>query len=221
MAHKVEIREIKPLGETVFQYEVEKPEGFEFRPGQATEVSIAKDGMEDEKRPFTFTSLPSWDHLQFTIKSYPDHDGVTRKLMELRAGDHLLIRDPWGTIEYKGKGVFIAGGAGMTPFLSILRDLQSRNALAGHTLFFANKRERDIFDKEELEAMQGLDVQHVLSKEDKRPYLHGRIDKAFLKDHVEDFSQKFYVCGPDEMVKDVNAALKSLGADPDGLVFEE
>jgi ferredoxin-NADP reductase len=141
--------------------------------------------------------------------------------MELRAGDHLLIRDPWGTIEYKGKGVFIAGGAGMTPFLSILRDLQSRNALAGHTLFFANKRERDIFDKEELEAMQGLDVQHVLSKEDKRPYLHGRIDKAFLKDHVEDFSQKFYVCGPDEMVKDVNAALKSLGADPDGLVFEE
>lgn len=221
MTHTIAIKAITPLAHNVFQYDLEKPQGFTFTPGQATEVAIAKQGWENEKRPFTFTSLPDDDDLQFTIKSYPDHEGVTEKLSQLLVGDKLIVDDPWGTIEYKGRGTFIAGGAGITPFLAILRDLERRNELAGHTLYFANQRERDIFNEVELENMPGLEVAHVLSKEEKSPYLHGRIDKSFLEKHVGDFSQKFYVCGPDQMIEDINAALKELGADPDGLVFEE
>lgn len=221
MVHQLRIKAITPVGGNVFQYDLEKPEGFTFEPGQATEVAIDKDGWRDERRPFTFTSLPDWPDLQFTIKSYPGHDGVTKRLPQLSPGDSLLVDDAWGTIHYKGKGTFIAGGAGMTPFLSILRSLKARDALAGHTLYFANKTEADIFDRAEIEGMQGLEVHHVLSQEKVAGCYHGRIDKDFLKAHVSDFSQHFYVCGPDEMVKSITETLKSLGADPDGVVFEK
>lgn len=221
MEYRLAIQAIAPLAHNVYQYDLDKPEGFAFEPGQATEVAVAKEGWEQEKRPFTFTSLPHWDRLQFTIKSYPDHDGVTEQLAHLVVGDELVIEEPWGTISYKGKGTFIAGGAGMTPFIAILRDLERKGELPGHRLFFANKTERDIFGANELDAMAGLDVVHVLSEEQKAPYEHGRIDTDFLRERIGDLDQKFYVCGPPKMVDDIKAALEALGADADGLVFEE
>jgi predicted ferric reductase len=44
-----------------------------------------------------------------------------KRIRKLKHGDELIIRDVWGAIEYKGEGVFIAGGAGVTPFIAILR----------------------------------------------------------------------------------------------------
>ena len=51
--------------------------------------------------------------------------------------------------------------------------------------------------------------------------LNDLVDKAFLKKHVGDFEQQFYVCGPPKMIEDVTAALKELGADVDSITFEE
>ncbi|MEO8414268.1 MAG: flavodoxin reductase, partial [Ginsengibacter sp.] len=79
--------------------------------------------MAEEKRPFTFTSLNENPYLEFTIKRYEDHHGITDKMHQLMPGDELIISDVWGAIEYKGPGYFIAGGAGITPFISILRQL--------------------------------------------------------------------------------------------------
>jgi ferredoxin-NADP reductase len=86
------------------------------------------------KRPFTFTSLNDNDYLEFIIKIYDSNDGVTRELGKLKQGDELLIHDVWGAIEYKGEGVFIAGGAGVTPFIAILRQLQAENKIANNKL---------------------------------------------------------------------------------------
>jgi ferredoxin-NADP reductase len=222
MTYTLKIKSITPAARNVFSYTLEKPDGFDFEPGQATDVSIDKEGWRDEKRPFTFTSVPDADDLEFTIKSYHDHDGVTDQLSKLLVGDTLVVDDPWGTIRYKGKGAFIAGGAGITPFLSILRVLNARDGhLAGHSLFFANKTERDIILRDELESMPGLQVRHILSEEEKSGMDHGRIDREYLQKHVSDFGQRFYICGPDPMVEDINGILKNLGADPDALVFEE
>jgi hypothetical protein len=222
MTHALAIRAITPVAQNVFSYDLEKPDGFTFTPGQATDVSIDRDGWRDKKRPFTFTSLPDQDTLQFTIKSYHDHNGVTDQLAKLLVGDRLIIGDPWGTIGYKGKGVFIAGGAGITPFIPILRQLNGRTGhLADHTLIFANRGERDIILREELEAMPGLTVHHILSQEDKTGLAHGRVDRAFLERTVTDFGQKFYLCGPDPMVEDLKQTLAGLGAEADALVFEK
>ena len=221
MAHTLAITKIEDVTHDVRQFTFEKPEGFKFTPGQAAEVGIDRDGWRDAGHPFTFTALPEWDELQFTIKIYPGHDGLTEQIGTLKPGDSFIVGKPWGTIEYKGKGTFIAGGAGVTPFIAILRMLRERGELSGHRLIFANKREEDIILRDEFDAMPGLETIHVLSEEDKNGFEHGRVDKAMLERLVGNTSQHFYVCGPDPMIKSVNDALEQLGADPDALVFEE
>ena len=166
--------------------------------------------------------MPEDDDLEFTIKSYPSHDGVTDALSRLVIGDELEIAEPWGTIRYDGPGVFIAGGAGITPFLSILKSLDADPENTDHnTLFFANRTEDDMFAVNELAGLSRLSVHHVLSEDDRPEYLNGRIDRDFLALHISDFARKFYVCGPDAMVKDISKALEDLGAEPDGITFEE
>ena len=128
----------------VKQFRVERPENYTFVPGQATEVSVNLPEWKDKKSPFTFTALPDKPYLEFTIKIYPERHGVTDELSTLRPGDELLLRDVWGAIEYKGPGYFIAGGAGITPFLAILRMLKASNQVADNVLFFSNKRDEDI-----------------------------------------------------------------------------
>lgn len=217
----VKILSIIPVTHNVHHFNVEKPEGFTYTPGQATDLSIVKDGWQQEKRPFTFTSLPDADELQFTIKSYTDHDGVTNQLLHLQPGDTFEISDAWGTIEYKGEGVFIAGGAGVTPFIAILRDLKRHNTIGHNKLIFANKTTADIILKEEFEEMLGDNFINILSREKTGGHLYGKIDKAFLQQHITYFSQPFYVCGPDAFNEAVLGALKELGANPDALVFEK
>ena len=113
--HSVKILDIADVTHNVRRYTLEKPPGYSFKPGQATEVSLDEEGWRDKKHPFTFTALSEWDHLEFTIKSYfnTGEDGVTERLFSYVPGDRLLLRDVWGTITYKGPGTFIAGGAGM------------------------------------------------------------------------------------------------------------
>jgi ferredoxin-NADP reductase len=221
MPTPVKILAIEPVTHNVRRYTVEKPKGFTFEPGQATEVSLDLDDWREEKRPFTFTALAEWPDLEFTIKSYFDHDGVTARLGRLEPGANLLLRDVWGTITYKGPGTFIAGGAGVTPFIAILRRLAKDGKLAGNRLIFSNRREEDIILRDEFEAMQGLERLFTLTDEKVPGLLNQRIDAGFLKRHVKDFSGRFYVCGPDRMVKDLRRTLADLGAQTDSVTFEK
>jgi len=221
MSEKVEIKQVTNVTHDVRQFRLEKPQGFDFEPGQATSVRVDKDGWREEERPFTFTSLPDWDDLEFTIKVYPDHHGVTEQVGQVQSGDALLIDEPWGTIQYRGPGTFIAGGAGVTPFIAILRALAADDNLDGHRLIFSNKTEADIILRDEFDAMSNLAKTYVLTKEQKAQFGYGRIDERFLEENISDFSQHFYVCGPEKMVANINEALEGLGAKPDSLVFEK
>lgn len=221
MAHSVAVLKTENVTHDVVLLTVEKPDGYDYKPGQATDVSLDRDDWRDEQRPFTFTSLTDADHLEFVIKVYPDHDGVTEQIGKLQKGDRLLIDDPWGTIQYKGPGVFVAGGAGVTPFIAILRDLQRKGELTGQRLIFSNNTERDIILRDEFEAMDGLDCLFTVTDQDDSPLAHGFVDRDFLKQHVDDFGQAFYVCGPPKMIDSVTDDLKALGADPDSVVLED
>src|SRR3990170_1078111 len=86
----------------VKRFRLEKPDGFTFVPGQATELSINKEGWKEKRNPFTFTGLVTDPYLEFTIKIYPERQGVTNQLSMLNPGDEIILREPWGAIEYKG-----------------------------------------------------------------------------------------------------------------------
>ncbi len=217
--YTVKILEIEELTHDVRRIVTEKPENYTFNPGQATEVAINRPGMKEERRPFTFTSLNDDENLEFIIKVYHT-EGVTDIIGELEEGDQLLIHDVWGAIEYKGPGYFLAGGAGITPFLAILRQLHKEGNIDGNKLLFANKTEKDIILKDELDKMLDGNVTYLLSQENNDNYRSGKINKAFLQDHVDDFSRYFYICGTPGMTKQIITSLKELGVKEEKLVYE-
>jgi ferredoxin-NADP reductase len=216
----VRILNIDRVTHDVKKFRFEKPEGYSFIPGQATDVSINKPGFRDKKNPFTFTCLNSDSYLEFTIKIYSTRDGVTSELGKLKPGDELIIRDVWGAINYKGNGVFIAGGAGITPFLSILRDLESRNEVQGNKLIYGNKTRADIIMEDELRKMLGKNFINILSEEKAGGFNYGLVNRDFLKSNIDDFGVEFYVCGPDPMIKMVTNALTSLGVGKELITLE-
>ncbi|MGB7395531.1 MAG: flavodoxin reductase [Pricia sp.] len=221
MERNITIDSVTHLNHNVVHLVTQKPEGYSFKPGQATEMSLARENWKNEKRPFTFTSLPDSTALEFVIKSYPAHDGVTEKMPGLEPGDEVLIGDAWGAIQYKGPGVFIAGGAGVTPFIAILKDLTEKGDIKGNKLLFANKKERDIFYQEHFQEWLGDDFINILSEEKTDAHDHGRIDLDYLNKQVSDVDQFFYVCGPPEMTEDVVGYLKKMGVDQKKIVKED
>lgn len=216
----VKIKSIKHVTHDVLQIVTEKPFGVDFKPGQATEIFIDKQGWQNEGRPFTFTCLPKDDYLEFWIKTYPDHKGVTNELLSLKAGDSLIVNDIFGAIEYKGDGTFIAGGAGVTPFISIFRDLNEKRELGNNKLIFANKTEGDIIMKDEFTEMLGENFINILSKEKTDDYAYGHISEEFIEKNGGPLSSYFYLCGPPPMMDAIEKQLHNLKVTEDKIVKE-
>lgn len=222
MSYTLTLQKIEPVTHDTNHLVFNRPDGFDFKPGQATDFALNKDGWRDEQRPFTFTSLPDEDTLEFVIKSYPDHDGVTEQIAGLKPGDTVTIEDPWGAINDEGKGTFIAGGAGITPFIAILRDRLERNGtLEGCKLLFSNSTEKDIILREEFEGMKGLETIFTVTDQDEASVATQKIDKDFLAQHITPSEGQYYICGPDKMVEELSDTLKELGVDEDRIVTED
>ena len=134
MKQVITITKLLKITPDVIRVTASKPEGISFVPGQAADISINMPGWEDKLRAFTFTSLPTDDYLEFTIKTYPDRKGVTHQLLTLQIGDKLIIHGIFGDIHYKGEGIFIAGGAGI-PLLSRFLNRSKRKIKLGITSY--------------------------------------------------------------------------------------
>jgi ferredoxin-NADP reductase len=219
-SHILKIKSTDKVTHDVVRIVLDKPDGYTFTPGQATEVAVNKEHWKEERRPFTFTCLPSDNYLEFTIKTYPSHKGVTNEILHLKPGDELILHDVWGAISYKGEGVFIAGGAGVTPFISIFRYLKSKNKINNNKLIFANKTKADIIHKDEFENLLGNAFVNILSEENLPGYAHGRITEDFLKKNISDFKKSVYICGPPEMIDAVQSQLANLGVGDNSIVVE-
>ena len=218
--HIVKVIESNFINHDVKRFLVEKPEGFDFTPGQAVNLSINDPEWINELRPFTFTNQKETNNLEFIVKIYNKHKGVTNKLAGINKGDELILHNVFGAIHYEKPGIFIAAGTGITPFLAIFRDLYKKNKLRGNKVIFLNKTSLDIIAFNELNRMFKQDILHVLTREGVVGFKGKRIDRNFLIENIADFSQHFYVCGPSDFVEDILRILKDLGASSDSLIFE-
>lgn len=196
-----------------------RPGDLEWSPGQGVELALVESGKTREGHPFTPVSQADDQVLEFLIKRYAD-DGMTCKLHTLEPGSELDVSEAFGTISYQGPGTFIAAGTGITPFLGMLRQLEGQGDLPGHTLIYSNKTPRDLICGMELEHLLGDKAIFTFTRKHKLSQQGNRIDTAFLRGHIKELKQYFYVCGPDGFVSSINDDLITLGVHPDRLVYE-
>lgn len=220
MNYILKILSISKATPDVLHIVTEKPLDLMFFPGQAADISINKSPWEEEVRPFTFTSLPTDNVLEFFIKTYPSHQGVTNELLALRENDEFILHGVFGDIHYKGEGVFIAGGAGITPFVSIFKDLKNKGLVGNNKLIFANKTVEDIIDKEAFQDLLGKNFINVLSQESVEGYKAGYITKELISRCIDGTGLYFYLCGPEPMMDAVEEQLASLGISNEYIVKE-
>ncbi|MEK6928823.1 MAG: FAD-binding oxidoreductase [Nanoarchaeota archaeon] len=201
MAKEYKLKIIKDEKETedIKKILVEKPEGFSFIPGHSVMISLPE--APNEKRPFTITSTNHDDFIEFMIKKYPG--GMSEKLFYLKEGNEIILSDIFGSMRYNGKGIFIAGGSGITAFISIFRHLQMEKGNEGNFLIFSCKKASEILRENELREIFGKNVIFTLTREKKEGYECGRVDESFLRKHIKDFGLKIYVCGPGNFSEDI------------------
>jgi len=188
-----------------------------YLPGQFMFLQLEKNGRLSAPHPFTIASSPAGKELSISVKAVGD---FTSTLKETRPSDPAYVQMPYGIYSFLNhpaeRYVFIAGGIGITPFLSMLRYMKDHQLRKEVILLWANKLERDIAFRDELDtltsAMPFLKVVFILSREKDWPGEKGHVDTEKLKRHVGSFNKgEFFVCGPSPMMADVEAALRHLG----------
>ena len=220
MGSIVKIKDLQKITHDVIRVTFEKPDRYTFIPGQAADISVNQPNWEDKKSCFTFTSLPEDENLEFTIKTYPSRQRVTNKLLSAQVGDEIILQDPFGDIRNHGEGVFIAGGAGITPFIAILKVLEQKGEIGNSKLIFANRKAEDIIDKKYFTNLLGKNFINVLSDENVKGCENGYITSEIIKKYVNGNSDLYYLCGPPPMMNAVNESLISLGVNENKIIKE-
>jgi predicted ferric reductase len=196
--------------------------GFGHLPGQFAFLTLFREqGLPVEEHPFTISSSPTeTGTVTFTIKASGDY---TSTIGRTTVGDRAAVEGPYGRFSYPADRpspplLFIAGGIGITPLMSMLRHMAEAEVEADTLLLYGNRREADIVFAEELAVLvtrprPRLRVVHVLSSPGPAwSGVRGRIDGAAMAAHCPDLVARVCcVCGPPAMMTAVSKALLAQG----------
>lgn len=208
IAKKNEAGDIK-----TFIFEPEKP--IIWNAGQYLIYSLPHDNQDirGKMRFFTISSPPFEKLPSITTRVMDKSSSFKNSLDKLKPGQTIEAKGPDGDFVIEnpnGEYVFIAGGIGITPFISIIKQLDYEEKPINITLFYTSKNNfvfKDVFDK--------ISKKH---KEFKVHYLNERIDNNTLLEKVDNLKKYiFYVSGPDPMVDDLEELLKKLGVSEENL----
>lgn len=210
---------------------VMKPDGhrgIRFQPGQFTWLTLWSSPFAMQEHPFSFSSSALNPNLvQLTIKRLGD---FTAKIGELKPGTTVYLDGPYGAFtldRYVAPGyVFIAGGIGITPIMSMVRTMADRNDLRPIILFYANKTLDGATYREELDELQNrlrLNVIHVLAEapegwEGESGFISAPLMARYLPEGRMQY--EYFICGPPPMMNAVENALGQLGVPPEKLHSE-
>jgi len=207
-----------------------EPTEIKFFPGQYVDITVP--GTE-QSRSFSMANTSSREtgELEFVIKVYPD--GLFSHFLdtELKVGDRLDIQGPFGVFTLRDSEadlVFVGGGAGMAPILSLLRTMAERGIRRKATYYYGARRRRDLCFTEELRALEhvlpGFRFVPALSEPTEEDAWDGEV--GLVTDVVKRYEAKLagahaYLCGPPPMVEAAMPVLGGLGVEEKRIYYDK
>ena len=191
-----------------------------FRAGQYLSLKLPIEGSY-VTRPYSISSGPALTKegkIAITVKANPTGFAAEWMLNNFKVGDAVTASAPEGQFFYENlrdsKNVIaLAGGSGITPFLSMAHAIQDGDEDFNLTILFGSKTEADILFKDELDGIEAackkVKVVHVLSDEKKEGYENGFITAELIKKYAAD-DYSIFVCGPEAMYRFVSGEIAKL-----------
>ncbi len=234
--HSLKVKEIvKETNDTVsvsFQVPEDLKEAYAFTPGQYLTLKLTINN-EEQRRSYSICSSSAED---ITVAVKRVENGLVSSYLNevLKENDEMEVMTPEGnfTLETdqakKRKFVGFAAGSGITPIMSMIKELSMDETETVFTLFYSNKMESDVIFKHQLDKLAGdnLKINYIYTRQKlNNPLLEGRIDKSKATELIKaDLSclnaDAFYLCGPEEMIFNVKSALEEFGVLNTKIKFE-
>ncbi|MBI2041796.1 MAG: PAS domain S-box protein [Candidatus Nealsonbacteria bacterium] len=197
---------------------------FNFKAGQYVRVVVPNLIKKDTKGPgriFSIASSPN-NKKKITIVFRVSESGYKQTLARTKLGEKLEIEGPWGTLNLPKKNnsplVFIAGGTGISPFLSMIRFAAEKSLKQNIILLYASRSAKEALYLDDLKKLEKQNPRFKMKP------VFGPISRSFIKQNIPDHVAKksfFYVSGPVSMMGDVIGLLHELGVNEDRIYFEE
>lgn len=228
-------RETKDAVSIVFNIPTELQPNYEFVAGQYLNIRLTLDG-EEIRRAYSICSSPESGELRIAVKAVKNGKFSQFANTKLKASDILEVGKPEGKFTFepqadrqKNYAAFVAG-SGITPAISILKSVLKSEPRSSFVLVYGNKSPEETIFHQELHDLQSqytgrLFVHYVFSQAKVDGEFFGRIDKSTVNfvlntKHKELTFDKFYLCGPEEMINTVSAVLKEHNVAEKNIKFE-
>jgi propane monooxygenase reductase subunit len=230
-----EITAIEALTHDIRRLEIEVEEPFNFRAGHYVDITLLDHGV---MRSYSMANPPSEpQRLEFIIKMYPD--GAFSALLrdQLKAGDPLKIKGPYGTCfrrEHRsGSMILVGGGSGMAPLWAILNDhLEHGDHSRPVTFFYGARTERDLFYLDKIAEIEqqlpnfrfipGLSHLDGGSGWDgEQGFIHTIVDRHFKEKGLRAPEMEAYACGPPPMIDALVPVLQLNRVDPEQIHLDK
>ncbi|NYT36843.1 FAD-dependent oxidoreductase [Allopusillimonas soli] len=224
------------VAEGTVAFHFDKPAGFIFKPGQAIDLIVPQQGVANDssqaRHTFSIATAPFENKL--VIATRMRDSAFKRALGALVIGAEVQIEGPFGTLtlhkNMERAGVFIAGGIGITPFMSIVRNAVEQGMPQALTLIYTNRRPEDAAFLAQLQQWArenpAFRLVATMTQMDRSSQAwHGLaspVNGDLVKSVIETLSSPiFYVSGPPAMVQAMHATLADAGIDEDDVRSEE
>lgn len=233
--YKTALTNREEIAEGTMCFHFAKPAGFESKPGQAIDITLSDPPETDAEgniRGFSLVSPPFAAELQVATRMR--NTAFKRSLKSVPLGTEVTIEGGFGSLTLHKNttkpGVFLAGGIGITPFMSILRQAAHDKLAHELYLFYSNRRPEDAPFLAELESLQQQNPHfHLIASMTEMEKSHrewkgetGFLNSALLRKHIADLHGPiYYIAGPPAMVKAMREMLVSTGVDEDDIRTEE
>lgn len=234
-AHEVKLTGRDEIAVGTMAFHFQKPTGFSFKPGQAVDVVLAdRSGTDPQSPRHTFSLVSAPFQGELTVATRMRDSEFKRALRFLPIGSAAQLEGPFGSLtlhnDRQRPAVFIAGGIGITPFMSILRQAARDHLPQRLLLLYSNRRPEDAAFLAELQQLEQQNSNfHLIATMTEMNGAHrtwvgetSLIDAGFVKRVTSELAMPiYYLAGPPAMVEGVRQTLNRAGVNDDDIRSED